>query len=91
MQDNTHISVVNNTAWSRIILPRLSRDTCLNERTDIQIPMCNNAPQKCGSRSPKEGYSQAGRGEAFLYAESADGIKWTKPVRAALFLAFSQV
>ena len=50
-----------------------------------------NAPQKCGSRSPKEGYSQAGRGEAFLYAESADGIKWTKPVRAALFSAFSKV
>ena len=57
--------------------------------SQTQIPMCNNAPQKCGSRSPKEGYSQAGRGEAFLYAESADGITWTKPVRAALFSAFS--
>ena len=60
-------------------------------KPQTEIPMCNNAPQKCGSRSPKEGYSQAGRGEAFLYAESADGITWTKPVRAALFSAFSKV
>jgi hypothetical protein len=44
-----------------------------------KVPMCNNAPQKCGSVSPTTSYSQAGRGEGFLYAESDDGIEWTKP------------
>eukprot|EP00756_Hemistasia_phaeocysticola_P054359 Hpha_TRINITY_DN30288_c0_g1::TRINITY_DN30288_c0_g1_i1::g.27025::m.27025 len=44
-----------------------------------EIPMCNNAPQQCGSVSPTTSYSKAGRGEAFLYAESDDGIHWTKP------------
>merc|ERR1712086_40932 len=44
-----------------------------------KIAMCNNAPQTCGSVSPTTSYNQAGRGEGFLYAESTDGITWTKP------------
>ena len=44
-----------------------------------KVPMCNNAPQQCGSVSPTTSYSSAGRGEGFLYAESDDGLSWIKP------------
>eukprot|EP00966_Prymnesium_polylepis_P115942 2679989-Prymnesium_polylepis.1 len=44
-----------------------------------KIPMCNNVPQQCGSATPSTSYSEAGRGEALLYAESDDGITWRKP------------
>jgi len=50
--------------------------SCAQEKTSV--PYCNNAPQTCGSQTDlaKNG---AGRGAGFLYAESPDGIKWTKP------------
>jgi hypothetical protein len=50
---------------------------CSKPKTEI--PMCNNEPQECGSVSPPTPYGKAGRGEGFLYAESDDGIVWTKP------------
>eukprot|EP00035_Acanthoeca_spectabilis_P032284 m.18167 g.18167 ORF g.18167 m.18167 type:complete len:543 (+) comp5277_c0_seq1:92-1720(+) len=40
------------------------------------VPYCNNAPQTCGT--PTEA-SHADRGTGFLYAESVDGLVWTKP------------
>mmetsp|Transcript_20985 Transcript_20985/g.47265 ORF Transcript_20985/g.47265 Transcript_20985/m.47265 type:complete len:93 (-) Transcript_20985:52-330(-) len=41
-----------------------------------QVPLCNNAPQQCGTSSKTV---KAGRGTGFLYAESDDGLSWTKP------------
>lgn len=48
--------------------------SCSKPKTDV--PFCNNAPQKCGSASA---HVKAGRGTGLLYAESTDGITWTKP------------
>jgi hypothetical protein len=48
--------------------------SCSKPKTTI--PYCNNAPQTCGSRSNG---SKASRGSGLLYAESDDGITWTKP------------
>ncbi len=44
-----------------------------------KVPMCDNAPQTCGTPTPPMAYGKAGRGEGFLYAESDDGLAWTKP------------
>ena len=41
-----------------------------------EVPYCNNAPQTCGSTN---GGSKASRGSGLLFAESDDGIVWTKP------------
>jgi hypothetical protein len=41
------------------------------------IPFCDNEPATCGSKLPTT--ATAGRGSGFLYAESDDGIAWTKP------------
>merc|ERR1712032_362181 len=43
-----------------------------------EVPFCDNAPQQCGSLTATEKNS-ASRGTGFLYAESEDGISWTKP------------
>lgn len=42
------------------------------------VPYCNNAPQQCGSVTDTA-KNHAGRGSGLLYAESDDGITWTKP------------
>lgn len=42
------------------------------------VPFCNNASQTCGSVTDTSKNS-AGRGTGLLYAESDDGIVWTKP------------
>jgi len=41
------------------------------------IPFCDNEPNQCGSKLPNNNH--AGRGSGFLYAESDDGLTWTKP------------
>lgn len=48
--------------------------SCSKPKTSV--PYCNNASQTCGSVA---GSSHAGRGIGLLYAESLDGISWTKP------------
>jgi len=47
--------------------------TC--SKPKAEVPFCNNAPQKCGTTNQIGG----ARGSGFLYAESDDGISWTKP------------
>lgn len=39
------------------------------------VPFCNNQPQKCGTDNVRGG----ARGAGLLYAESDDGLTWTKP------------
>lgn len=48
--------------------------TCNGAEKD-KTPFCNNAPQQCGTLNKKGG----DRGSGFLYAESDDGLNWTKP------------
>jgi hypothetical protein len=50
--------------------------SCSKNKTEV--PFCNNAPQKCGSKT-NTSKNHGGRGTGLLYAESEDGITWTKP------------
>jgi len=51
--------------------------SCAKPKTEV--PFCNNASQQCGSVNDLSKNDGIDRGSGFLYAESDDGITWTKP------------